>query len=317
MNLFNKKYINKQIAVPRGPDQARIAAFKEWATDIKSGKVASMGEIPLHGPFVETILVKALGYNGPIGNAAYSVTQEKGTTRGSVDVAIGVFEDANGQIIAPFELKGADTKNLDAIMPGRAKTPVDQVWEYATNNVGSKWVLLSNYLEIRLYSYGDGRQEYERFDLTRLHEPEEYARVQLLLSAQSLLSGRTADLLAESKRENRDITDRLYADYKVLRSDLIGEVRRERPELEPLQANRTGQKILDRILLIAFAQEVIAGMAITEELTNARSPQRYWSSVRLKVQRRLPAHICNTRYLHLRFRGKIASHYEPAIPRAA
>ena len=255
MSLFNKKYIGKQIALPPTPDPARMAAFKAWAADIKSGKIASHSEISLHGPFVQTILVEALGYRGPIGNAAYNVTQEKGITRGSVDVAIGQFENEAGQILAPFELKGADTKNLDAIMPGRAKTPVDQAWEYATNNVGSKWVLVSNYLEIRLYSYGDGRQEFESFDLARLHEPAEFARVQLLLSAESLLSGKTAELLAESKRENKDITDRLYADYKVLRSDLIGAVRTELPDLDPLQAIRTGQKILDRILFIAFAED--------------------------------------------------------------
>ncbi len=255
MSLFNKKYLGKQIAFLPAPDPARVAAFKAWAADIASGKIASHSEVSLHGPFVQTILIEALGYSGPIGNAAYNVTQEKGITRGSVDVAIGSFENEAGQILAPFELKGADTKNLDAIMPGRAKTPVDQAWEYATNNVGSKWVLVSNYLEIRLYSYGDGRQEFESFDLSKLHEPAEFARVQLLLSAESLLSGRTAELLAESKRENKDITDRLYADYKVLRSDLIGEVRRELPDLDPLQAIRTGQKVLDRILFIAFAED--------------------------------------------------------------
>jgi type I restriction-modification system DNA methylase subunit len=140
-------------------------------------------------------------------------------------------------------------------MSGRAKSPVDQAWEYANNNVGTKWVLVSNYLEIRLYSYAEGRQSYEVFDLKRLHEPAEYARAQLLLSEENLLGGRTAELLEESRRENRDITDRLYDDYKVLRSDLIGEVRRERPEMDPLQAIRTGQTILDRVLFIAFAED--------------------------------------------------------------
>ena len=255
MSLFNKKFVNKQIAVTPPPDATRIAAFKEWAADIKSGKIATHSEVSLHGPFVQKILVEALGYSGPIGNDAYNVTQEKGITRGSVDVAIGRFEHGEGQILAPFELKGADTKNLDAIMSGRAKTPVDQAWEYATNNVGTKWVLVSNYLEIRLYSYGEGRQVYETFDLAVLHEPAEYARVQLLLSAESLLSGRTLELLEESRRENKDITNRLYADYKALRSDLIGEVRRERLDLDPLLAIRTGQTILDRILFIAFAED--------------------------------------------------------------
>ena len=282
LSLFNKKYVGKQIAVPPAPSPLRVAALKEWAADIKSGKIATHSEVSLHGPFVQKILVEALGYSGPIGNAAYNVTQEKGITRGSVDVAIGNFEHGEGQIIAPFELKGADTKNLDAIMSGRAKTPVDQAWEYATNNVGTKWVLVSNYLEIRLYSYGEGRQVYETFDLSNLHEPAEYARVQLLLSAENLLSGRTLELLDESRRENKDITNRLYADYKALRSDLIGEVRRERPDMDPLLAIRTGQTILDRILFIAFAEDTgLLPPRILEsafETNNAFAPAPVWGN---------------------------------------
>lgn len=259
-NLFNQKYIKKQIAVFKQADPVRLAAFRAWANDIASGDIAKHSEVSLHGPFVQKILIEGLGYRGPIGYqdagfTDYNVTQEKGITRGSVDVAIGTFSQGEGRILAPFELKGADTKNLDAIMPGRAKTPVDQAWEYANNNVGSKWVLVSNYLEIRLYSYAEGRTVYESFDLRKLHEPEEFARIQLLLSAESLLSGKTQELLAESKRENKDITNRLYEDYKSLRASLIGEVRREKPEMDPLEAIRLGQKILDRVLFVAFAED--------------------------------------------------------------
>lgn len=254
MSLFNKKFINKQIAVTPTPDAARVAAFKGWSDSIKSKRVASLKETELHGPFME-LMIKALGYTGPVGSDAYSITQEKAIVQGSVDLALGQFSDGERKIIAPFELKGADTKNLDAIMSGRAKTPVDQAWEYATNNVGTKWVLVSNYLEIRLYSYGEGRQVYETFDLAVLHEPAEYARVQLLLSAENLLSGRTLELLEESRRENKDITNALYQDYKKLRGELIDQVQRELPDLDPLAAIRTGQKILDRILFIAFAED--------------------------------------------------------------
>lgn len=281
MSLFNKKFINKQIAITSAPDATKVAAFKSWAESIKSGRVASLKETELHGPFME-LLIKALGYTGPVGSDAYSITQEKAIVQGSVDLALGQFSDDERKIIAPFELKGADTKNLDAIMSGRAKTPVDQAWEYATNNVGTKWVLVSNYLEIRLYSYGEGRQVYETFDLSKLHEPDEYARAQLLLSAENLLSGKTLELLEESRRENKDITNRLYEDYKALRSDLIGEVRRERPDLDPLLAIRTGQTILDRILFIAFAEDTgLLPARILEsafQTTNAFAPAPVWTN---------------------------------------
>jgi N-6 DNA Methylase/TaqI-like C-terminal specificity domain len=259
MSLFNKKTISRAIAPAilgtDAPDAAKQALLSQWAATIKSGEIETQKETALHGNFKSKIIVEVLGYRDFNDSGAWTVDVEAQIGAGSVDLAFGHFTADTRNIIAPFELKGAKTKNLDAIMPGRAKSPVDQAWEYATNNVGTKWVLVSNYLEIRLYSYGEGRQAYETFDLRRLHEPAEYARAQLLLSAENLLGGRTAELLEESRRENKDITNRLYGDYKTLRSDLIGEVRRERPDMEPLLAIRTGQTILDRILFIAFAED--------------------------------------------------------------
>ena len=255
MNLFNKKTIDRAVARTGPPDSARVAAVRSWAEAIASGRIAELKETELHGSFMQTITIDALGYRGPVGHGSYSVTQEKAIIQGAVDLALGTFGNGERRIVAPFELKGADTKNLDAIMPGRAKSPVDQAWEYATNNVGTRWVLLSNYLEIRLYAYSEGRQNYETFDLARLHEPAEFARAQLLLSAESLLGTQAAELLEESRRENRDITDRLYADYKVLRESLVGAVRLALPAVDPLAAIRAAQTVLDRVLFIAFAED--------------------------------------------------------------
>ena len=255
MSLFNKKTIDRAVARAGAPEPGRLAAFKSWADAIKSGRIAELKETELHGSFMGTIAIAALGYRGPVSDGVYSVTQEKGIIQGAVDLAFGSFGQGERRIIAPFELKGAKTKDLDAIMPGRAKSAVDQAWEYATNNIGTHWVLLSNYLEIRLYSYAEGRQAYETFDLARLHEPAEFARAQLLLSAESLLGGRTAELLEESHRENRDITGRLYSDYKALRESLVGAVRAAQPKLEPLTAIRVAQTILDRVLFVAFAED--------------------------------------------------------------
>jgi type I restriction-modification system DNA methylase subunit len=281
VNLFNQKFVQKQIAVAPTPDPTRQQALAAWAQSIDSGRIASLKETALHGEFL-ALMVKAFGYAGAIGNETYSITQEQAIIQGAVDLALGTFSDHERKILAPFELKGADTKNLDAIMPGRAKTPVDQAWEYAINNPGTQWVLVSNYLELRLYSYADGRQAYEPFNLAKLHEPDEYARAQLLLSADNLLGGRTAELLSESKRENKDITERLYADYKVLRSDLIGQVRRQCAGIDPLEAIRIGQKILDRVLFVAFAEDTgLLPPRILErafESQNAFTPSPVWEN---------------------------------------
>lgn len=42
--------------------------------------------------------------------------------RAGTGLALGRFGGKTPEILAPFELKGADTRDLDAIMPGRNKT---------------------------------------------------------------------------------------------------------------------------------------------------------------------------------------------------
>lgn len=254
MNLFNRKTLKRHIK-PAPIPADHLAALDAWAEMIRSGRVYALKETALHGQFAAKIIEGVLGYHGPAGGADYTVATEQAILRGSVDLALGRFGGKTPEILAPFELKGADTRDLDAIMPGRNKTPVQQAWEYAMNARGVKWVLVSNMIELRLYGFGEGTTAYEAFQLDRLTDPDEYARFMLLLSADSLLSGRTLDLLKQSRAEDRDITDSLYQDYKALRLKLIGAVQAADPAIAPLDAIAVAQKILDRVLFIAFAED--------------------------------------------------------------
>lgn len=268
MQLFNTKTVKRHVAHANAPDPARMEILRQWGETIRDRSIETQKETALQGNFKQRIICEVLGYRDFNDSGQWTVAVEAQIGAGSVDLALGRFT-AKGEcrIIAPFELKGAKTKNLDAIMPGRAKTPVQQAWEYASDNVGTKWVLVSNYLEIRLYSYADGRQFYDSFDLAKLHDPAEYQRFMLLLSADNLLSGQTLAILEESRKEDRDITARLYADYRTLRGDLIGAVRTALPDGDPLEAIRLGQTILDRVLFIAFAED--NGLLPDDSLLNA------------------------------------------------
>ena len=267
MQLFNTKTIKRHIARAPALDPAKLDILRHWGDTIRDRSIETQKETALHGNFKQRIVCEVLGYQDFNDSGHWTVDVEAQIGTGSVDLAFGHFSKSERRIIAPFELKGAKTKNLDAIMSGRAKTPVQQAWEYASDNVGTKWVLVSNYLEIRLYSYADGRQFYDSFDLSKLHDPEEYQRFILLLSAENLLSGQTLALLEESRKENRDITARLYADYRTLRSDLIGAVQAALPDGDPLESIRLGQTILDRVLFIAFAED--NGLLPDNSLLNA------------------------------------------------
>jgi hypothetical protein len=279
MRLFNPKTIRSAIDVsPLPPDH--LAALTEWSEMIRSGRIRTHKETALHGTFAARIVEGVLGYRGPTAGDEQTVSAEQGILRGAVDLALGRFGGPDPRILAPFELKGADTRDLDAIMPGRGKTPVQQAWEYAVGVPGAKWVLVSNMLELRLYAFGGGIEAYESFDLARLTEPEEYARFMLLLSADRLLTGATADLLEASRRADKDITDDLYRDYKALRGALIEAIATAAPSMPALDRIATAQKILDRVLFVAFAEDTGLlpddTLASAYEAINEFDPQPIW-----------------------------------------
>lgn len=254
VKLFNPKTIQRHTRLSAIPPH-HLEILSNWRNLIESGRINTLKETALHGDFSAKIIEGVLGYKGPVDHENYTVSTEQKILRGSVDLALGYFGDNINQIIAPLELKGARTANLDAMMPGRNKSPVQQAWEYATGIAGVKWVLVSNYIELRLYAFGGGIEHYETFELARLTELAEYARFMLLLSAENLLTDKTLNLLAESQSEDQDITVALYKDYKDLRIRLINTIQGVQPDIDRLRSIAMAQTILDRIIFIAFAED--------------------------------------------------------------
>jgi hypothetical protein len=257
--LLNYKVVaNARKLFTFAPSPQQLATAAEYAKTASSARFAKQKETAVRQLFFEKVLGEILGYR-QIGSAGgYSLAFEHPIRRGAVDVALGKFGLVAGkdEIIAPFELKGPGTTDLDAIMPGRGRSPVQQAWDYAIDAPGSKWVLVSNCVEIRLYGFGKGRDAFEQFDLSRLDEEDEHARLCLLLSADRLLGGATEELLRDTESAYKSITGNLYKSYSALRSQLISYVTDEvgGPKLPMLSAIEVAQKILDRILFIAFAQ---------------------------------------------------------------
>ncbi|MEO6966863.1 MAG: N-6 DNA methylase [Rhodanobacteraceae bacterium] len=187
-------------------------------------------------------------------------------------------------MIAPFELKGPRTGDLDAIMPGRHKSPVQQAWEYAMDTPGCRYVLVSNMLELRLYAVGHGRQAYEVWHLVDLIDPREYARLQLVLSAQNLMSGATDKLLGDSAAAEKDITRELYRDYQKLRVQLITALAQANPDHALVDLIGYAQTLLDRALFVAFAEdrELLPQHSLRNaaQARNEYNPQPPWDNFR-------------------------------------
>lgn len=253
--LFNKRLIDKRVArTPVPAEHAQI--LQAWAETIRNGSITRVGEEQIRPAFIQRFFVEILGYvDFGSGHTERTITHEQRLGKGSADQALGFFSDSRNEIIAPMELKGARTTHLDAIMPGRHKSPVQQVWEYAMDTPGCKFLVVSNMLEIRLYAVGHTRQVYERFDLLEVADSASaYHKVQLLLGASQLLRGQTAALLAESALQEREITAKLYRDYKRWRAQLILSLAQSN-DGTPGQFISAAQKLLDRVLFVAFAED--------------------------------------------------------------
>ena len=270
--LLNRKTLVQALnAVAFQPTSEQVDAARAWATRARDPAFARESEVALQGLFKSEVVERILRYRPFASGSAFTVVAEHPAGAGWVDLALGHFDANSRRVLAPFELKGPKTKDLDAIMPGRAKSPVQQAWDYATDLPGSKWVLVSNLIEVRLYAFGHGRSTCERFDLARLDEPAELKRFWVLLGADNLLSGSTATLLDRSARADREITDQLYADYKSLRDRLIEAVDNGHPHLGRIAAIEHAQTILDRVLFIAFAEDT--GLLPAETIRNALAQQ--------------------------------------------
>lgn len=280
MPLFHPRIIKKGTRDAGDVVEPHLKVLSAWARNLSDGVYDS--ETQNDAEFIQRILVEVLGYTGSSIGKEWTVAKNQPIGSGNVDVALGYFSSGGTvEIHAPFELKGARTKDLDAVMSGRNKTPVQQAWEYGMDAKGAKWVLVSNYREIRLYAIGYGRQNYESFDLATMTQPENYHRFMLLLSAGNLLSGATLRLLRESDAAEKEITKQLYEDYKNTRSVLINEII-GLGQVEALTAVRLAQTILDRVLFVAFAEDrgllKPATLKDAFETKNPYSPQPAWDN---------------------------------------
>lgn len=288
MELFRQSLFNPRLLAKRCPTAPTPANHKQilhdWAQTIRDGSISkkSNKESAIRSAFIHKFFIEILGYV-PFGSGSnQTIREEQNAGTGSADAALGFFSGGESRILAPVELKGADTPNLDAIMPGRHKSPVQQAWEYAADIPGRKFIVLSNMVEIRLYAYTHTRQVYESFNILELADSDEaYQRFRLLLSAENILGGHTEKLLAESLVAEKSITNRLYTDYRDWRIHLILALAQhnQRPLTEIITHAQT---ILDRILFIAFAEdrELLPTKTIDSayKLSNPLAPQPVWEN---------------------------------------
>ncbi len=176
------------------------------------------------------------------------------------DALLGFFGEPGGsRVRAVIEAKrpGID---LDARSSRSDRlSAVDQAFLYASNFEDVRWVIVTNFDEIRLYSHRRGKVVYEPFSTISL-EGERLRDFVFLLARESLLGGGeplgpTEALAQDVWTEQAEITKRFYAEYQEARVELFEELRRQNPEVDPLDVLSATQTLLDRLLFIMFSSD--------------------------------------------------------------
>lgn len=282
MPLFNARVLDAALtAFDRPPTDAEREHAARWAERARDG-FGGLNESQLEGDFAAVVMGHVLGYRSDAADGPATIRAKPAIARGIPDLALGRFTADAATILAPVELKGPRVR-LDAIGGHRARTPVQQAWDYANDAPGARWVVVCNMKELRLYAVGHGREDYHLFDLARLDEADELAALRLLLHADRLLTGETAALLDRSASADAEITDQLYATYRSVRDDLLQFVADQRPAIGAEARVAVVQKLVDRVIFIAFAEDTVLipddSLVRAIDFRDPYAPQPRWAKL--------------------------------------
>ncbi|MBD2131829.1 Eco57I restriction-modification methylase domain-containing protein [Sphaerospermopsis sp. FACHB-1094] len=295
--LFQKKALKNALGAFKFPEDltARHQIISKWVEALNSGTLDKISEVSLQGNFLKEIFQDVLGYRSVIdgGGKKWELYPEKNIADGGgfADAALGYFTATEnqkgqvklqGQVVAPIELKGTKN-NLDRAASGRDKSAVDQGWHYANYTPDCRWIIISNYRELRLYHINKTPAYYEKFVLANLADFQEFKKFYFILCRDNFLPIKDVSvidrLLTASDQAQEDITKQLYEEYKQVRLNMVKHFRfidkSSIPNRDAVLIEKA-QKTLDRILFIAFCED--RGLLPEQTITKAHDSRNAYNN---------------------------------------
>ncbi|MBN2271436.1 MAG: hypothetical protein JXN61_12530, partial [Sedimentisphaerales bacterium] len=258
-NQLRDKSTDKRLEGP-AQDKAYEIICK-WADLESSGKLQKEKETSLEAEFITQVFGEALGYTlFSEGLDQWNLKPRYSVNGGEADAAIGLFySDKRTVPRAVIELKGP-TVNLDRDKPS-GRTAVQQCWDYLNALPDCPWGIVSNIVSFRLYHRNQGSKIYELFILQDLRKKEEFLRFHCLFHKHGLLPAgpgqtpRADELLQSAATRQRQIGDELYDYYHDNRIRLIQHLTGPPHNKSLDEAIRIVQKLIDRIVFVAFCED--------------------------------------------------------------
>ena len=238
--LFQKSVLN---TFPH--DESKVAL--RWAEYqkflAKVDAIKGFKEEEYQDGFFKDVFENCLGYTLKTTNPSdFNLEREKKNETDSKKADGVIFVD--GEVIGVVELKDQKTKQLDAIET--------QAFNYHNSHSNSKYVIISNFDELRFYI--DKKTAYEKFSLFSLSY-EEFKKLHLLLSYESIQENIPQKLKDKSSTFEAVISKELYKDFTLFRTHLFENIIINNPDIDKSLLLRLTQKLCDRIVFILFAED--------------------------------------------------------------
>jgi hypothetical protein len=278
--LFVAAYLRDRAQDKRLQDERCKRAHEiilRWADLEAHGALQTQTESNVEAEFLTQVFGEALGYTlFSEGQTQWHLQPKFRLNDQTADAALGFFE-AHRDVTprAVIELKGP-TINLDRDK-FNGRTPVQQCWDYLVEVPDCPWGIVSNIVSFRLYHREQTPRVYQLFTLQDLRKWDTFLDFYCLFERGGLLplgleqAARADVLLEKSQKRQREVGDELYAYYHEKRLELIAELTSARYGKPLDMAIRVAQKLVDRIIFVAFCED--------RGLLPARSLFRAWDQI--------------------------------------
>lgn len=217
----------------------------------KKEKISSWIETDYQDGFLEDIFENCLGYISKTRsiNEHYTLEREKKneTNAQKADGALLVDD----KVVAVIELKDLKTKDLEKKY-NREESAVRQAFGYLQHNNHAKYVIVSNFNELRFYF--DKATAYEQFFLFDL-DYEGFKKLHTILSYESISKELPHVIKEKSLTYEQDISNQLYKDYTAFRTKLFENILKNNLHVDKLELLNATQKLIDRIVFILFGED--------------------------------------------------------------
>jgi hypothetical protein len=260
--LFIPRYLSEAASSFKLEGPAQEQAHKivvRWADLEKEEHLPQYTETSIDTQFLDQVFGQGMGYQLKTTSPQAWQLEHKFFVPGvgTADAALGNFPKSLVPV-AVVELKGARI-DLDRDR-SNGRTAVQQCWDYLNALPGCTWGIVSNFSTIRLYNREKGTLIYEEFSLQELRNPDRFKEFFCLFERSGLLVSpagqqpRALTLLRRTVERQREVGEDLYKSYQFQRLRLIEHLHKWRRM--PLDAAiRIAQKLLDRIIFIAFCED--------------------------------------------------------------